>query len=115
MAELDKQISVMQAKIMEQRKKMGGVNAARENNQQAGPVCDNCQCPACNNCRRPVAWVQGTTGTAAQVPRVSSRNRHPLQGVLVGMTASHSTDKWAQVTADTGTRGQALLGDSEAD
>eukprot|EP00227_Mantoniella_beaufortii_P009215 CAMPEP_0197589222 /NCGR_PEP_ID=MMETSP1326-20131121/10235_1 /TAXON_ID=1155430 /ORGANISM="Genus nov. species nov., Strain RCC2288" /LENGTH=518 /DNA_ID=CAMNT_0043154135 /DNA_START=127 /DNA_END=1683 /DNA_ORIENTATION=- len=33
-AELDKQIAVMQAKIMEQRKKMGGVNAARENNQQ---------------------------------------------------------------------------------
>eukprot|EP00232_Nephroselmis_pyriformis_P003386 CAMPEP_0182912456 /NCGR_PEP_ID=MMETSP0034_2-20130328/37522_1 /TAXON_ID=156128 /ORGANISM="Nephroselmis pyriformis, Strain CCMP717" /LENGTH=532 /DNA_ID=CAMNT_0025049131 /DNA_START=62 /DNA_END=1660 /DNA_ORIENTATION=- len=32
--ELDKQISLYQQKIMEQRKKMGGVNAARENNQQ---------------------------------------------------------------------------------
>mmetsp|Transcript_28818 Transcript_28818/g.35017 ORF Transcript_28818/g.35017 Transcript_28818/m.35017 type:complete len:526 (-) Transcript_28818:1065-2642(-) len=33
-AELDKQIAIMNVKIMEQRKKMGGVNAARENNQQ---------------------------------------------------------------------------------
>ena len=33
-AELDKQISMMNQKIMEQRKKMGGINAARENNQQ---------------------------------------------------------------------------------
>ena len=33
-AELDKQIARMQVRIMEQRKKMGGVNAARENNQQ---------------------------------------------------------------------------------
>ncbi|GAQ87539.1 hypothetical protein KFL_003590130 [Klebsormidium nitens] len=33
-AELDKQIQQMNAKIMEQRKKMGGVNAAKENNAQ---------------------------------------------------------------------------------
>ena len=34
MAELDKQTALMNQKIMEQRKKMGGINAARENNQQ---------------------------------------------------------------------------------
>ena len=33
-AELDQQIERTQARIVEQRKKMGGVNAARENNQQ---------------------------------------------------------------------------------
>ena len=33
-AELDKQTALMNQKIMEQRKKMGGINAARENNQQ---------------------------------------------------------------------------------
>ncbi|KAK3256578.1 hypothetical protein CYMTET_34289, partial [Cymbomonas tetramitiformis] len=33
-SELDKQIAMMNQKIMEQRKKMGGVNAARENSQQ---------------------------------------------------------------------------------
>eukprot|EP00899_Mesostigma_viride_P003312 jgi/Mesvir1/12982/Mv05993-RA.1 len=33
-AELDKQIAMINIKIMEQRKKMGGVNAAKENNTQ---------------------------------------------------------------------------------
>ena len=32
--EIDKQIEMMQKKVMEQRKRMGGVNAAKENNQQ---------------------------------------------------------------------------------
>ena len=33
-AELDRQSGIMQAKILEQRKQLGGVNAARENNSQ---------------------------------------------------------------------------------
>jgi len=33
-AELDKQTGIMQTKILEQRKRLGGVNAARENNAQ---------------------------------------------------------------------------------
>ena len=33
-ADLDKQIAEMNQRIMEQRRQMGGVNAARENNQQ---------------------------------------------------------------------------------
>ena len=60
-AELDKQMDVMHKKIWEQREKMGGINASRENNQAIAkqacglPRTDAPQSPSARALPRPLS------------------------------------------------------------